>query len=163
MGIGLSHRPSQQNIFPTQDFPCWHPQRKASVVVFRNPAVFSETKDNFAEEKTMAVLLGLASSKTTTVGECRWLRGIEEVLVMEDVGWEKIEDKEALAMALSMLLMHLGNQKVFRKDKRRVMSVEIDDPHGGLSLYEKLVEIDLLEAKKLTDSLDYTCSTSSTT
>ncbi|TKY73696.1 U-box domain-containing protein 4 [Spatholobus suberectus] len=123
--------------------------------------------------------LGLNSGKARKeMGESGCVVGLIKML-----DGKGVEEKEASAMALSVLLMHPGNRRVFRKDERGVVSaVHLLNPSvqgldktypvsllallvhskscrkhmvaAGACVYtQKLVEMDVPGAKKLLESL----------
>ncbi|XP_020232901.1 uncharacterized protein LOC109813176 [Cajanus cajan] len=123
--------------------------------------------------------LGMNSNKARKeMGELGCVSGLIKML-----DGKGVEEKEGSAMALSVLLMHPANRKVFRKDERGVVSaVHLLNPSlqgldkkypvsllaslvhskscrkqmvaAGASVYtQKLVEMDVPGAKKLAESL----------
>lgn len=123
--------------------------------------------------------LGLNSGRARKeMGELGCVLGLIKML-----DGKGVEEKEASAMALSVLLMHPGNRRVFRKDGRGVVSaVHLLNPSvqgldkkypvsllaslvhskscrkqmvaAGAGVYtQKLVEMDVPGAKKLSESL----------
>ncbi|KAJ1384557.1 Armadillo-type fold [Sesbania bispinosa] len=63
--------------------------------------------------------LGLSSGKTRKdMGECGCVP-----LLIKMLDGKGMEEKEAIAMALSVLLLHPGNKRIFRKDERGIVSV----------------------------------------
>lgn len=123
--------------------------------------------------------LGLSSGKTRKeMGECGCVPGLIKML-----DGKGVEEKEAAAMALSVLLIHPGNRRVFRKDETGIVSaVHLLNPSlqnldkkypvslllslvhskscrkqmvaaGACVHMQKLVEMDVPGSKKLLESL----------
>ncbi|KAJ1377503.1 Armadillo-type fold [Sesbania bispinosa] len=123
--------------------------------------------------------LGLSSGKTRKeMGECGCVP-----LLIKMLDGKGVEEKEAAAMALSVLLLHPGNRRIFRKDERGIVSaVHLLNPSlhnmdkqypvsllhsllhsksckkqmvaAGACVYtQKLVEMDVPGSKKLLEGL----------
>ncbi|KAI9079491.1 hypothetical protein K1719_038573 [Acacia pycnantha] len=123
--------------------------------------------------------LGLHNTKSRKeMGECGCMTPLIKML-----DGKAVEEKEAAAKALSVLMLYAGNRKIFRKDERGIASaVQLLDPSiqnldkkypvsvltslvhskkckkhmvaAGACVYtQKLVEMDVEGAKKLLDSL----------
>ncbi|XP_027330008.1 uncharacterized protein LOC113846207 [Abrus precatorius] len=85
--------------------------------------------------------LGLNSGKARKeMGECGCV-----VPLIKMLDGKGVEEKEASAMALSVLLMHAGNRRVFRKDERGIVSaVHLLNP--SLQGLDKKYPVSLLAA-----------------
>jgi hypothetical protein len=122
--------------------------------------------------------LGFSTRTRKEIGECG---GVGHLIKMLD--GKAVEEKEAAAKALSILMLYAGNRKVFRKDERGVVSaVQLLDPlvqnldkkypvsllaslvhsktcrkqmvaAGACVFLQKLVEMDVEGSKKLLESL----------
>ncbi|GKV36346.1 hypothetical protein SLEP1_g44487 [Rubroshorea leprosula] len=122
--------------------------------------------------------LGFSSKTRREMGECGCV-----VALIKMLDGKAVEVKEAAAKALSTLMLCQGNRKIFRKDERGIMSVvQLLDPlvqnldmkypvlilaelahskkcrkqmvaAGACVHLEKLVEMDVEGAKKLSESL----------
>ncbi|KAF5459577.1 hypothetical protein F2P56_019516 [Juglans regia] len=122
--------------------------------------------------------LGFSTRTRKEIGECGCIGPLIKML-----DGKAVEEKEAAAKALSILMLYAGNRKVFRKDERgMVNAVQVLDPSvqnldkqypvsilaslahskkcrkqmvaAGACVYlQKLVEMDIEGSKKLLDSL----------
>lgn len=122
--------------------------------------------------------LGCSTRFRKEIGECGSIAPLIRLL-----DGKAVEEKEAAAKALSILMLYAGNRKVFRKDERGILSaVQLLDPliqnldkkypvsvlaslvhskkcrkqmvAAGACVYlQKLVELDIEGSKKLLDSL----------